>query len=366
MKVVVLGTRGIPDIQGGVETHCQELYPRLSALGCDITLITRKPYVARRAGGYRGVKLKHLYAPRVKSLEAISHSVLGVLTARGIRPDLLHIHAVGPSLVTPVARLLGMRVVVTNHGPDYDRQKWGALASSVLRLGERLGTRYADRVIVISKNIQNGLKQRYGRTDTVLIHNGVSPRTRTPCTDYLRRLGVEPGRYVLGVGRFVEEKRFHDLLEGFVAAAMAGMKLVIAGNADHETEYSKDLKGRAARAGAVLTGFITGTELDQVFSHAALFVLPSSYEGLPIALLEALAYNLPVLASDIPANLEVGLEPGSYFRLGDVDDLARKLTALAAPQRSPDYGNLISREYDWDAIAGQTLEVYRSVPRRDP
>ena len=157
MKIVVTGTRGIPDIQGGVETHCEQLYPRIAAMGHDVTVIRRTPYVTPEniRDEYRGVRLADVFAPRRKSVEAIVHTFLAVLKARSLRPDVLHIHAIGPSLMVPFARLLGMRVVTTNHGPDYDRQKWGVLAKTALRLGERFGTRFSNKVIVIS-NVKIG------------------------------------------------------------------------------------------------------------------------------------------------------------------------------------------------------------------
>ena len=175
MKVIVLGTRGIPEIMGGVETHCQALYPRLVQLGCTVTLIRRTPYLTsvKTLNEYQGVKLKDIYAPKTKSLEAIVHSVLGVLYARLKNPDVLHIHAIGPSLVVPLARLLGLKVVVTHHGPDYDRQKWGKAAKTLLKLGERWGVNYANQVIVISEVIKNNITRLYDRQDANLIYNGV-------------------------------------------------------------------------------------------------------------------------------------------------------------------------------------------------
>ncbi|MFV2045438.1 MAG: glycosyltransferase family 4 protein, partial [Anaerolineales bacterium] len=175
MKIVVVGTRGIPAIQGGVETHCEELYPRLARLGCDITVVTRTPYVAdSRRTAYGDISLKHIYAPKKKSIEAIIHTFLAILYARFSNADIVHIHAIGPALLTPFARILGLRTVLTHHGPDYDRQKWGVVAKTILRLGETAGARFANEVIVISRVIAGILESKYGRKDTHLIYNGVS------------------------------------------------------------------------------------------------------------------------------------------------------------------------------------------------
>ncbi|MGN1257622.1 MAG: glycosyltransferase family 4 protein, partial [Candidatus Limisoma sp.] len=152
MKVVVTGTRGIPDILGGVETHCEELFPRISDLGIDVTVIRRSCYVSpeNRRDRYKGVSLVDVYAPRRKSLEAIVHTFLAIVKARRLNADIVHIHAIGPSLMAPLARLLGMKVVTTHHGPDYDRKKWGFLAKTMLKAGEWCGAHFSNEVIVIS------------------------------------------------------------------------------------------------------------------------------------------------------------------------------------------------------------------------
>ena len=179
MKVFVTGTRGIPGIPGGVEKHCEELFPRLAAKGHAVILCTRDFYVVHRTDEWRGVKLVHCFAPHKKSFEAIVHTFLALLKACKYKPDIVHIHAIGPSLLTPFARLLGYRVVVTNHGPDYDRQKWGRIAKIILRLGEKLGGSFANEVIVISSVIAAIIEKRCHR-ESNLIYNGVP----IPCLLY--------------------------------------------------------------------------------------------------------------------------------------------------------------------------------------
>lgn len=366
MKIVVTGTRGIPEIQGGVETHCQELYPRLAAMGHDVTVIRRTPYVAdnNRITEYKGVRLVDVYAPRRKSFEAIVHTFLSVAKARSMKPDILHIHAIGPAIAVPFARLLGMTTVMTNHGPDYDRQKWGRLARTMLRTGEWLGSKFANRVIVISRTIALIVERRCGRTRGVdLIFNGVNRPVRSEAEDYVRSLGLEPGRYVVAVGRFVPEKGFHDLIKA-CDSLPEGYRLAIAGDADHPDTYSRQLKEEAARAGVVLTGFIRGEKMNQLMSHAALFAMPSYHEGLPIALLEAMSFGLDVAVSDIPANRLAQLSPDDFFSVGDTDALrcliGRKLQAATGAPRSYDL-----TPYDWDTIARQTEACYKAALSKD-
>ena len=361
MKIAVTGTRGIPSIQGGVETHCEELFPRIAASGAEITLFRRASYVGGSEGmdSFRGVRLVDLPTPRKKAFEAIIHTARAVARARRMNADIIHIHAIGPALLTPVARMLGMKVVVTHHGFYYDREKWGRVAKFMLRLGERLGARHADALIVISDHIRTSIASRYGRTDTDLIFNGVPEANRDPETDCLDSWGVKSGEYVLALGRFVKEKNFHLLIEAFRELAPWGVKLVIAGDADMPDEYSENLKRKARAAGVVITGFVKGKPLRQLLTHARLFCLPSTHEGLPISLLEAMSYDLDVLVSDIPANRLPQLAKEDFFATGNRSDLVaalRRKLDLPPSRRRYDLS-----DYDWDVIARKTAGVYRRI-----
>lgn len=361
MKIVVIGTRGIPNIQGGVETHCQQLYPRIAAMGHDVTVIRRSCYITpdNNILSYRGVKLIDLYAPRIKSIEAIVHTFLGAIKARQLDADIVHVHADGPSMMAPICRLLGMKVVMTNHGPEYDRKKWGKLAKIVLKFGEYIGTKFSNQVIVIAQFINNILVEKYNRTDANLIFNGVETPTKSTSTDYIEQFGLKPQKYVLAVGRFVEEKAFHDLIEAFASLGDTGYKLVLAGDADHEDEYSIRLKDIAKKHHVVLTGFIRGEKLNQIYTHAALFCLPSYHEGLPISLLEAMSYNLDVAVSDIEANRLSCLNDNDFFKTGNTEQLSQLLKKkLSAPHLNRVYDLSL---YNWDHIARQVVEVYKKA-----
>lgn len=364
MKIFVTGTRGIPDIPGGIERHCQELFPRIAKKGHEVILCNRNPYVTKKIDEWQGVKLVGCFAPRIRSFEAIVHTFISLLKARWNSPDVVHIHGIGPALLTPFARLMGLKVVVTNHGPDYDRQKWGRMAKFVLRMGEKLGGLYANEVIVISSVIGDITSKRCHR-DFSLVYNGVPIPQQSKEIDFLTQIGVELNRYILAVARFVPEKGLHDLVEAFKALD-SNYKLVLVGDADHETDYSKNLRKMAAKDGRIiLTGYITGEYLNQIFSHTRLFVLPSYHEGLPIALLEAMSYGLSVVVSDIPANREVGLPAERYFRCGDVDDLKNRMETFLQKGLSRNEGkeirNLIAEKYNWGRIAGQTIQVYEKA-----
>ncbi|MFP9468824.1 glycosyltransferase family 4 protein [Pectobacterium brasiliense] len=362
-KITVLGTRGIPNVLGGVETHCQNLYPTIKQqFDVDICVLARSPYVNYKKSQYRGVMTRALLSPKKRSLEAIVHSVLAAFITCFDQSTVVHVHAIGPGLVVPLLRLLGKKVVFTHHGPDYDRHKWGFLAKKVLLLGEKVAVKYANEVIVISEVINNMIKQKYGRDDAHLIYNGVNlPQRLTADVIHqtLVRFSLQPQHYLVAVGRFVEEKGLHDLIAAYRKSGVT-MPLVLVGDADHPTAYSMRLKQLAHETpNVILTGFLTGQELQTVFSQAKLFVMSSYHEGLPIALLEAMSFSLPVVVSNIPANLEVKLAPETYFNVGDVADLSEKIT-LRSKSLSVDYSEYLQR-YNWQHIAEKTMTVYTAV-----
>lgn len=371
MKVVVTGTRGIPNIMGGVETHCEELLPRIVGLGGDVTIIRRSKYVNELSNKeitpdkdgnacWKGIKICDVDTPDKKAFEAIVHTFRGINKAKKLKADVLHIHAIGPALLTPYAKMLGMKVVFTHHGPDYDRDKWGWMAKNILILGEKMGCKFADRVIVISNVIKELIAKKHGRSEDVhLIYNGVPTPDKCTYKEYFDELGIEEGKYVLGMCRFVPEKNLHHLVEAFSKLNNTQFKLVLAGDTDFEDEYSINLKKMAREKGVVLTGFVKGKKLHSLLTNCACYVLPSSHEGLPISLLEAMSYDLPVIVSDIPANLEIGLDKNCYFKCGDVDELSSKLNEVIA---KPFYRIKHDIDkYNWDTIAKQTMNVYQSL-----
>ncbi|MEI5664940.1 glycosyltransferase family 4 protein [Bosea sp. CCNWLW174] len=364
-SVIFVGLRGVPEIQGGVETHVAAISARLAERGWRVEVLGRAPYLrSRRPYGWKGVTVTPVWAPRSRSFEALAHTALGLIVAAGRNPDLVHIHAIGPALLTPLARLLGLHVVVTHHGFDYERQKWGRLAKAVLRAGEAMGMLFSHANIGVSKGIVDSVRHRFG-VGATFIPNGVEnpfPQQDMSC---LERLAVAPRRYVLSVGRIVEEKRHLDLIQAFERLGDPSLKLVIAGTADHAGRYQHAVEAAAAATpGVVMAGFQRGEALSQLYRHAGLFVLPSSHEGMPMVLLEALSYGAPCLASDIDANLALALGQDSYFPLGDVDALARAMRVKLAAPNPAEGAQRAARVLDsfgWGAIVDRTTEVYESA-----
>lgn len=367
MKIAVVGTRGFPGVQGGVEKHCEQLYIHLVTLGCNVTVFTRKPYVELNMLTYKGVSLMPLSCPKNKFLEAIIHTGKSMLKMQKLKPDILHIHGIGPSLFTPFARLLGMKVIVTHHGENYQHMKWGLFSKLFLRFCEAVGVMSSNNIIAISIQIASDVERKYHKSP-IIIPNGVQIFAPSVTEDELANLGIKKRKYILSVGRFVPEKGFHNLIDAFNRFQLQteDWRLVIVGRADHEDRYSINLKEKASKnSNIILTGFLTGMPLQELYSHAGLFVLPSYYEGLPIVLLEAMSYGLSCIASDIPANRNVELSEDRFFKAGDVKALAVKIKEfIDKPLSEEDRKKqirMISERYDWEKIAERTLEVYGKV-----
>jgi glycosyltransferase involved in cell wall biosynthesis len=381
LRIAVTGTRGFPGVQGGVESHCEKLYTRLSEKGCRITVFTRTPYVAPDRLFFNKVRLIPLSCPKNKFFEAIVHTVKSIFRATKLDIDVLHIHAIGPSLLTPLARMLGMKVVVTNHGPDYERKKWALPARIFLKFCEMVGCLTANQIIAIADHIAKNIKKKWGR-EAAVIPNGVEIPQRADTEEILKKYGLSKNGYILSVGRFVPEKGFDDLIAAFnlfrdfknrkttdsksSLTQEANMKLVIVGDADHADSYSRNLKKRAENnRDIILTGFLKGKPLGELYTHAGLFVIPSHHEGLPIVLLEAMSYGLSCIASNIPANQNVKLADNRFFEVGNIHSLEEKIRAFIGEpigkEEREEQMKMIAEHYDWSRIADETLKVYERL-----
>jgi len=365
LKVLVLGLRGV-GVQGGIETHARMLYPLLARLGCQVEIVQRSPYFApdARRKSWHGVRLSYLWSPTRQGLETAVHSLLGVFYAAITRPDVLHLHAIGPGFLAPLARMFGLKVVLTYHTPEYEREKFSRFEKWLLRAGEVLGLRFANGSIAVSKPQTADLERRF-HTKVACIPNGAPRTVRAASTRTLDAFGLSPGRYILSVARIDPVKRQSDLIEAFRRIDARDWKLVLVGGCPAHDRYGDRIASQCKDdPSIVMTGFQTGLALRELYSHAGLFVLPSSIEGHPIALLEALSYGIPTIATAIPANLSVPITRNRYFAVGDVRTLASKLTAcIERPDRyrSVALRERILKDCSWRSAAELTRMVYEHV-----
>ncbi len=375
MRIAFIGQRGVPATIGGIEHHVEEIGSRLAARGHQVTVYTRTNYTSERVPTYRGMSVRYLATPGTKRLEALVHSGLSTCAAllpSQASPDILHFHAIGPSVFTPLPRALSRKgVVLTIHGLDYERDKWGPGARTALRTAGWISAHVPHATITVSRTLADYYRQHYGREAHYIPNGIVEPSVRPP-SSITQRWGLRGGDYLLFLGRLVPEKA-PDLLVRAFKGVETSARLVIAGGSSFTDDYVRTLEALAADdPRVVMTGPVSGEVRDELYSNAAAFVLPSSLEGLPLTLLEAASYRLPLVASDIAPNAEVLGEDAPGGRLVRRGDLAHLRSTLDAVLRNGDreragaqlLGDRLTREYRWDAVTDQTEDLYERVLHR--
>lgn len=371
LRIAMVGQKGMPATYGGIERHVEELGARLVALGHEVTVYCRDSYDAMPMDQYRGVRLRRTRTIATKHFDAIAHAATATLAALKDKPDILHYHGIGPGLVAPLPRYLSrVRVVQTIHGLDNQRAKWGRLARAVLGAAHWCSGRVPDVRITVSRTLATHYQDRFG-TDTRYVPNGVGAQRSVPAQQIVSRFGLTEQGYLLLVGRLVPEKAADLLIRAFRRLDTT-LKLAVVGGSSFSDEYVRVLREAAGDdPRVVFTGFAYGDLLAELYTNAAGFVQPSRLEGLPLTLLEACAYGLPVVASDIPPHVELlGSDDAGrrLFRDGDEDDLVAALTRLLAQPRTERlaatlHGGRLRAQYSWDTAAREVEQVYLSVVR---
>lgn len=369
LKIAMLGHKRIPSREGGVEIVVEELSARMVQLGNQIVCYNRsghhvsgKEFDGRCLEEYKGVKLKAVFTINSKGLAAMSASFFGALRAAFGNFDIVHFHAEGPCAMLWLPKLFGKKCIATIHGIDWQRAKWGRFASRYIKFGEMIAAKYADEVIVLSASVQKYFTDTYGRK-TIFIPNGVSRPVRRELKLAKVKFDITEEEYILFLGRLVPEKGITYLIKAF-KEVKTPKKLVIAGGSSDTEAFMKELKELAkADDRIIFTGFVQGAILEELYSNAYIYCLPSDLEGMPLSLLEAMSYGNCCLTSDIAECAEVVEDKALMFRKSDVKDLQRLLQyACDNPQevqklkaQAADY---ICQKYNWDDVVKRTLEVY--------
>lgn len=371
LKIAMLGHKRIPSREGGIEIVVEELATRMAALGHEVTCYNRKghhvsgkKFDTSHLSEYKGVKLRWVFTIDKRGLAAMTSSLSATTRATFGKYDIIHFHAEGPCAMLWLPHLFGKRTVVTIHGLDWKRSKWGGFATRYIKFGEKMAAKYADEIIVLSKGVQDYFKETYNR-ETRFIPNGVNLPVTREIKLLTEQFSLEKDEYILFLGRIVPEKGIKYLIEAF-KQVKTDKKLVIAGGASDTGELIDELKELAKEDERIIfTGFVQGQLLEELYSNAYLYVLPSDLEGMPLSLLEAMSYGNCCLVSDIDECTEVIEDRGVVFKKGDIDKLEQSIQVLCnSVELVSSYRDksavFICQKYNWGNVVTETINLYRN------
>lgn len=371
LKVAMIGHKRIPSREGGVEIVVEELSTRMVKKGMEVTCYNRKGKHALDKSQkvnyikeYKGVKLKSVLTIDVKGLAAMTSSFFGAIKILFSKNNIVHFHAEGPCAMIPIIKFFSKKkIIVTIHGLDWQRAKWGGFATKYIKFGEKMAAKYADEIIVLSENVKKYFKDTYNR-ETNFIPNGVNKPDIKDVDIIKDKFDLAKDSYILFLGRLVPEKGIHYLIEAY-NKINTNKKLVIAGGSSDTDTYFNELKEKAKdNKNIIFTGFVQGEELEELYSNAYIYVLPSDLEGMPLSLLEAMSYKNCCLTSDIPECKTVMDDNGVTFKKSDVNDLKEKLQYLVdnvdkVNKYKSEAQDYILKKYNWDDVVDKTIELYK-------
>jgi glycosyltransferase involved in cell wall biosynthesis len=369
MKIAVIGVKGLPAKQGGIENYCAEVYPRMVAQGHSVDLFARASYTDSAwldSYDFQGVQVRSLPSLPLRGIDAFIGSALGAIASSTKKYDIVHFHALGPALFSWLPKIASSaKVIVTCQGLDWQRAKWGNTSSSLILMGEKAAVRHAHEIIVVSKNLQSYFFDTYGR-QTVYIPNAPASYAESDRKfSYGTSLGLNQGKYLVFLGRLVPEKRPDLLIQAFQALKPPGWKLVLAGGVSDTSLFTSKLSDLAdGNPDIIFAGEVRGTRLAEIVRGAGLFVLPSDLEGLPLSMLEAMSQGIPVVASDIPPHQQlINDQRGVLFQVGDINSCIHSLDwAIHHPQEmavmAKNAQQHVEKYYNWDHITSENLKIY--------
>ena len=373
LNIAMIGHKRIPSREGGVEIVVEELSSRLVEKGYYVTAYNRKGnhVSGEKYNGasnntslekYKGINIVMIPTIEQKGLAALTSSFFATIRALFGGHDCIHYHAEGPCVMLLIPHIFGIRTVATIHGLDWQRSKWGKFARWYLKLGEQIAAKYADEVIVLSKNVEKYFKDVYNR-ETVYIPNGINQSNILECNIINKKWNLEKDSYILFLGRIVPEKGVKYLIEAF-EQINTDKKLVIAGGSSDTDEFMKNICNLAKDDNRILfTGFVEGEVLDELYSNAYIYTLPSDLEGMPISLLEAMSYGNCCLVSDIAECMEVVENKALSFEKANVESLKNKLQEICDNQYivqmyKEEASEFIHSKYNWNDVVDRTIKLY--------
>lgn len=370
LNIAMIGHKRVPSREGGIEIVVEELSTRMVQMGYKVTCYNRgghhvsgKEYNTIKLNEYKGIRLKQVFTINKKGLAAMTSSFFGAICIAFVNYDVVHFHAEGPSFMCWLPKLFGKKIIVTVHGLDHQRAKWGKFASAYIMKGEKNAVRFADEIIVLSKSVQEYFKKTYGR-ETVFIPNGVNRVEVKEANEIRKAWGIEKDKYILFLGRIVPEKGLRYLIEAF-KEIKTDKKLIITGGASDTDDFLNELKEMSKFDDRIIfTGFVQGQLLEELYSNPYIYILPSDLEGMPLSLLEGMSYGNCCLTSDIAECAEVIEDKAVVFKKSNIDDLKDKLQMLCdQPEVVQKYKDnaesFITNKYNWNDVVEKTISLYR-------
>ena len=370
MKIAMIGHKRVPSREGGVEIVVEEIATRLVENGYQVDIYNRRgrnvqdkdaDVKKEKLKKYKGIRIITIPTINKKGIDALIYSILATIKAICGKYDVLHYHAEGSCAMLWLPHLFKKKIVVTIHGLDWQRTKWGNFATRYIKYGEKLAAKYADEIIVLSERVQKYFKDTYDR-ETKFIPNGISKPTIRDAEIIKEKYKLEKDSYLLFLARIVPEKGLHYLIEAF-KEINTDKKLVIAGGASHTNKYLEKIKEMTKDdSRIIMTGFVQGQELEELYSNCYLYCLPSDVEGMPLSLLEAMSYGCTCLVSDIEENTQITRSYATIFKKGNIEDLKNKLLEILNSDtriREQEIQNNILERYDWNQIVKETQELYK-------
>jgi len=375
MKIAMIGHKRVPSREGGVEVVVGEISTRLVARGNEVDIYNRKgnnvannSIKTKKIKEYNGAKVKTIFTINKKGIDALIYSFFASIAAIFGKYDCMHYHAEGCCAMLWIPKLFHKRIVVTIHGLDWKRSKWGEFASRYIKFGEKLAVKFADEIIVLSESVQKYFRDEYGR-ETVLIPNGVEKKEIKSPKIIKEQYGLNKEDYILFLARIVPEKGLEYLIDSY-KQIQTDKKLVIAGGASHTNGYYEKIKKKAEEdPRIIMTGFVEGRVMEELYSNCYLYCLPSDVEGMPMSLLEAMSYGRNCLVSDISENIAVTEKMALSFEKGNCEDLKQKLElALNGEGRKSkdEIINHIMSKYSWDEVVEKTEKLYEKPNPESP
>ena len=370
LNIAMLGHKRIPSREGGIEVVVEELATRMVQQGNEVTCYNRSghhvagtEFDTENLSEYEGIKLINVFTMEKKGLAAVTSSIVASIRSAFGKYDVVHIHAEGPAFLCWFPKLFGKKVIVTVHGLDHARAKWSKFASTYIMMGEKNAVRFADDIIVLSRGVQQYFKDVYNRK-TIFIPNGVNRPKFKEAKEITEKFALEKDSYILFLGRLVPEKGIKYLISAY-RNVKTDKKLVIAGGSSDTDEFMNELKEISREDDRIIfTGFVQGTILEELYSNAYIYTLPSDLEGMPLSLLEAMSYGNCCVTSDIPECSEVVEDKAVIFKKSDISDLKDKLQELCddvekVQKYKSEATDFICKKYNWDDVVDQTMKLYR-------